>query len=561
MAYLIKKDQLDACMNRISKHIKKAISNIKTMTGATADSAGASGTVPQPAAGDHEKFLRGDGAWATPEGGGSSEIDYMFRQSNTQYSGGDIVFLSSPTGWFLVSENTGITANSALVIAMPTDGDTITDGTVTWTLRKIGSSSGGGDGVSVGIIVPYGGGNTLPPGYLECNGAAVSRSMYPDLFSRIGTKYGAGDGTTTFNLPSHQFAASLVANVYGNGKNLAFTDGSILFGPRTSSTSAVAYTTSAYGKDVGTALTSGTGLTSGKVAGVATKELLGNTPENSGLTAELSTDSNTIYIIKAFNGQTEDSALIDVTQYAQALADLEQAIAAKGSGFNHRDVITTSGSWTAPTSGYYKVTCIGGGGAGGNGSYTGYGGGAGTRGGTSSFGTYLSAQGGHSGGGAGSYGSGGGGAAGDIAVAYIELNANAVISVTVGAGGVHSTSSNSSKIGSNGSGGAAGGTTQAGGQGAISVFGSGNTGSNWTSNDSSRYSPPTGTGGTNGTPYGGGGGGGQNGYLQRYPGFSASGGGNGQAGETVTAALSGGRVPYGGDGGNGAVIIEYFLAE
>jgi len=322
VADLIKKDQLDACMNRISKHIKKAISNIKTMTGATADSAGASGTVPQPAAGDHEKFLRGDGAWATPEGGGSSEIDYMFRQSNTQYSGGDIVFLSSPTGWFLVSENTGITANSALVIATPTDGDTITDGTVTWTLRKIGSSSGGGDGVSIGMIIPYGGGHTLPAGYLECNGAAVSRSMYPDLFSRIGTRYGAGDGTTTFNLPNYSFIGDTEAHVFGNGKNLAFTDGSILFGPRTSSTSAVAYTTSAYGKDVGTALTSGTGLTSGKVAGVATKALLGDTPENSGLTAELPTDTNTIYIIKAFNGQTEDSALIDITQYAQALANI-----------------------------------------------------------------------------------------------------------------------------------------------------------------------------------------------------------------------------------------------
>lgn len=44
--------------------------------------------------------------------------------------------------------------------------------------------------------------NTTPPnGYLECNGAAVSRTTYAELFAAIGTTYGAGNGTTTFNLP------------------------------------------------------------------------------------------------------------------------------------------------------------------------------------------------------------------------------------------------------------------------------------------------------------------------------------------------------------------------
>jgi microcystin-dependent protein len=40
-----------------------------------------------------------------------------------------------------------------------------------------------------------------PAGYLKCNGAAVSRSAYADLFAAIGTTYGAGDGSTTFNVP------------------------------------------------------------------------------------------------------------------------------------------------------------------------------------------------------------------------------------------------------------------------------------------------------------------------------------------------------------------------
>tara|TARA_R100000388_G_scaffold78528_1_gene57277 strand:- start:2946 stop:3896 length:951 start_codon:yes stop_codon:yes gene_type:complete len=42
---------------------------------------------------------------------------------------------------------------------------------------------------------------TVPTGFLECNGAAVSRSTYASLFSTISTTWGAGDGSSTFNLP------------------------------------------------------------------------------------------------------------------------------------------------------------------------------------------------------------------------------------------------------------------------------------------------------------------------------------------------------------------------
>jgi microcystin-dependent protein len=40
-----------------------------------------------------------------------------------------------------------------------------------------------------------------PDGYLKANGAAISRSTYSDLFAVIGTTFGSGDGSTTFNLP------------------------------------------------------------------------------------------------------------------------------------------------------------------------------------------------------------------------------------------------------------------------------------------------------------------------------------------------------------------------
>lgn len=43
--------------------------------------------------------------------------------------------------------------------------------------------------------------NTTPAGFLKANGAAVSRTTYADLFAEIGTTFGAGNGSTTFNLP------------------------------------------------------------------------------------------------------------------------------------------------------------------------------------------------------------------------------------------------------------------------------------------------------------------------------------------------------------------------
>ena len=44
--------------------------------------------------------------------------------------------------------------------------------------------------------------NSAPSGYLLCNGAEVSRTTYAALFAAIGTTYGTGDGSTTFNLPN-----------------------------------------------------------------------------------------------------------------------------------------------------------------------------------------------------------------------------------------------------------------------------------------------------------------------------------------------------------------------
>jgi len=67
-----------------------------------------------------------------------------------------------------------------------------------------GSSGVVGDDISainfVGMVQPFGM-STAPKGWLLCNGAAVSRSNYADLYNAIGVVWGAGDSSTTFNIP------------------------------------------------------------------------------------------------------------------------------------------------------------------------------------------------------------------------------------------------------------------------------------------------------------------------------------------------------------------------
>ena len=66
-----------------------------------------------------------------------------------------------------------------------------------------GANLTGIEGIPTATIVPWSD-SSIPSGFLECNGAAVSRSTYSALFAIIGTTYGAGDGATTFNVPDLQ---------------------------------------------------------------------------------------------------------------------------------------------------------------------------------------------------------------------------------------------------------------------------------------------------------------------------------------------------------------------
>jgi len=74
----------------------------------------------------------------------------------------------------------------------------------------------------VGTIKPWGKA-TAPVGYVLCDGGAISRTDYADLFAVISTTYGAGNGSTTFNVPNLQ--GKTPQGYDGNTYNLAATGG------------------------------------------------------------------------------------------------------------------------------------------------------------------------------------------------------------------------------------------------------------------------------------------------------------------------------------------------
>jgi len=83
-----------------------------------------------------------------------------------------------------------------LLVAIEAAGITPVKGT--WTelrdaIRRLGGGAPGNVAMHAGA--------TPPEGWLECDGAAVSRATYAALFDAIGVVYGVGDGATTFNLP------------------------------------------------------------------------------------------------------------------------------------------------------------------------------------------------------------------------------------------------------------------------------------------------------------------------------------------------------------------------
>ena len=84
--------------------------------------------------------------------------------------------------------------------------------------------------VNTGTILPHGS-STAPTGFLSCDGSAVSRTTYADLFAVIGTTWGTGNGSSTFNVPDLRAAMIRGTGTHGsstNGSNgAAFTRGNV----------------------------------------------------------------------------------------------------------------------------------------------------------------------------------------------------------------------------------------------------------------------------------------------------------------------------------------------
>ena len=84
-----------------------------------------------------------------------------------------------------------------------------------------GANLTGIEGIPTATIVPWSSAS-VPTGFLECNGQAVSRSTYSALFAIVASTYGGGDGSSTFNVPDLQ---NNVAVGKSNNKALASTGG------------------------------------------------------------------------------------------------------------------------------------------------------------------------------------------------------------------------------------------------------------------------------------------------------------------------------------------------
>ena len=96
---------------------------------------------------------------------------------------------------------------AALTIAEQTLIGRITAGVITaltvTQVRTLLNVADSADATPTGVIFPYGGA-AAPSGFLLCDGSAVSRTTYADLFAVISDSYGVGDGSTTFNVPDMQ---------------------------------------------------------------------------------------------------------------------------------------------------------------------------------------------------------------------------------------------------------------------------------------------------------------------------------------------------------------------
>ena len=145
----------------------------------------------------------------------TSTTTLTLNSSNLTISGGSLpaseIIAHNETDTVNFSESLG--ASRAFIrgdkVRVQTDGSPLNINTSTWHLSVTATATAdyvtvSGDDGGVGQIIMQGAELNTPSGTLYCDGDAVSRTQYAELFNRIGTTYGVGDGSTTFNKPDYR---------------------------------------------------------------------------------------------------------------------------------------------------------------------------------------------------------------------------------------------------------------------------------------------------------------------------------------------------------------------
>lgn len=193
--------------------------------------------------------------------------------------------------------------------------------------------------------------SSIPSGWFECDGQAISRSTYSTLFGIIGTTYGAGNGTTTFNVPNLQGRFPL--GYAGSAQTKVFTfDAATDVDPSTDIITVTSNKTLYNGLKVTLA---GASLPTGLSAGDYYVIRISATQIKLAANIKEASARNAINITADGSG----SATLTVTFTAHALAQMEGSeVDATVAAHNHTspDVAETGGSGSGGTSGGNETT-------------------------------------------------------------------------------------------------------------------------------------------------------------------------------------------------------------
>jgi microcystin-dependent protein len=196
-------DAINACLKKDGGNA--ATSNIP-MGGFTLTNIAAATARTQPAR--FSDVQDGKGVYVPTVGGTANAITLTTGYSVSAYAAGQTFrFLASGINSGAVTINLdGIGAKDVYVGGSPVTAGMLSTGkmaTVTYDGTRFQLEAESPAAISVGTVMAWPI-STVPTGWLECDGSAVSRSTYSALFAVIGDDYGPGNGTTTFNLPNYK---------------------------------------------------------------------------------------------------------------------------------------------------------------------------------------------------------------------------------------------------------------------------------------------------------------------------------------------------------------------